>query len=91
MYDILYKKLFNKDVCVFSYGCICLYDLKVMVVVVLGKFKDYVILRIVVGWNEQEKVIGDLLVYVFYFIVWLEVDGSMGYYIDVYDWDWYLL
>lgn len=91
MHDTPHKKLFNKDARAFSHGCIRLHDPKAMAAAVLGKSKDYVTSRISAGRNEQEKVTGDLPVYVSYFTAWPEADGSMGYYTDVYDRDRYLL
>ncbi|WP_299813421.1 L,D-transpeptidase family protein [uncultured Roseibium sp.] len=91
MHDTPSKSLFNKDARAFSHGCIRLHDPKAMAAAVLGKSKDYVTSRIAAGQNEQEKVTGDIPVYVSYFTAWPELDGSISYYTDVYDRDRYLL
>ncbi|MEO0976086.1 MAG: L,D-transpeptidase family protein [Pseudomonadota bacterium] len=92
MHDTPSKNLFNKDVRAYSHGCIRLHDPKGMAAAVLGKSKDYVSSRIAAGQNEQEKVTGDIPVYVSYFTAWPELDGSgIGYYSDIYDRDRYLL
>lgn len=91
MHDTPSKSLFKKDVRAFSHGCIRLHDPKGMAAAVLGKTKDYVSSRIAAGQNEQEKVAGDIPVYVSYFTAWPENDGSIGFYTDVYDRDRYLL
>lgn len=87
MHDTPAKKLFSKDVRAFSHGCVRLHDPKAMAAAVLGKSKDYVTGRIAAGKNEQEKVEGNIPVYVSYFTAWPKDDGSMGYYSDVYDRD----
>jgi len=87
MHDTPAKRLFNKDVRAFSHGCVRLHDPKAMAAAVLGKSKDYVTGRIAAGKNEQEKVEGNIPVYVSYFTAWPQDDGSMGYYNDVYDRD----
>ncbi|QFT32259.1 murein L,D-transpeptidase [Labrenzia sp. THAF82] len=91
MHDTPSKSLFNKDVRAFSHGCIRLHDPKAMAAAVLGKSKDYVSSRISAGQNEQEKVTGDLPVYVSYFTAWPELDGTIAYYTDIYDRDRHLL
>ena len=91
MHDTPAKNLFSKDVRAFSHGCIRLHDPKAMAAAVLGKSKDYVSSRIGQGQNDQERVDGDLPVYVSYFTAWPEADGSMGYYTDIYDRDMHLL
>ncbi len=91
MHDTPSKSLFKKDVRAFSHGCIRLHDPKGMAAAVLGKSKDYVTSRIAAGQNEQEKVSGDIPVYVSYFTAWPEADGNIGFYTDVYDRDRYLL
>ncbi|MCV0428451.1 MAG: L,D-transpeptidase family protein [Roseibium sp.] len=91
MHDTPAKNLFKKDMRAFSHGCIRLHDPKAMAAAVLGKSKDYVTSRIGAGQNEQEKVNGDIPVYVSYFTAWLELDGEIAYYSDVYDRDRYLL
>ncbi|WP_417670438.1 L,D-transpeptidase family protein [Roseibium sp.] len=91
MHDTPSKSLFNKDVRAFSHGCIRLHDPKAMAAAVLGKSKDYVSGRIGQGRNEQEKVSGDIPVYVSYFTAWPEMDGSVSYYSDIYDRDRFLL
>ncbi|MES0882137.1 L,D-transpeptidase family protein [Roseibium sp. SCP14] len=91
MHDTPAKSLFKKDMRAYSHGCIRLHDPKAMAAAVLGKSKDYVTSRISEGRNEQEKVAGDIPVYVSYFTAWPEMDGSIAYYSDVYDRDRYLL
>jgi murein L,D-transpeptidase YcbB/YkuD len=91
MHDTPSKSLFNKDTRAFSHGCIRLHDPKGMAAAVLGKSTDYVSSRIAAGQNAQEKVTGDIPVYVSYFTAWPEADGSIGFYTDVYDRDRYLL
>ncbi|MES0808814.1 L,D-transpeptidase family protein [Roseibium sp. SCPC15] len=91
MHDTPAKSLFKKDMRAYSHGCIRLHDPKAMAAAVLGKSKDYVTSRISEGRNEQEKVAGDIPVYVSYFTAWPELDGSVAYYSDVYDRDRYLL
>jgi murein L,D-transpeptidase YcbB/YkuD len=91
MHDTPAKNLFAKDVRAYSHGCIRLHDPKAMAAAVLGKSKDYVTSRIAGGRNEQEQVTGDIPVYVAYFTAWPELDGTMGYYSDVYDRDRYLM
>lgn len=91
MHDTPSKSLFKKDARAFSHGCIRLHDPKAMAAAVLGKSKDYVTSRIAAGQNEQEKVTGDIPVYVSYFTAWPELDGGVAYYTDVYDRDRYLL
>ena len=91
MHDTPSKSLFNKDDRAFSHGCVRLHDPKAMAAAVLGKSKDYVSGRIAQGRNEQEKVEGDIPVYVSYFTAWPEQDGQIGYYDDVYSRDRYLL
>ncbi|MEM9634498.1 MAG: L,D-transpeptidase family protein [Pseudomonadota bacterium] len=91
MHDTPAKSLFKKDMRAFSHGCIRLHDPKAMAAAVLGKSKDYVTSRISEGRNEQEKVSGDIPVYVSYFTAWPELDGSVSYFSDVYDRDRYLL
>ncbi|MET1415574.1 L,D-transpeptidase family protein [Roseibium sp. HPY-6] len=92
MHDTPAKNLFNKDVRAYSHGCIRLHDPKGMAAAVLGKSKDYVTSRIAAGQNEQEKVTGDIPVYVAYFTAWPEQDGNgIEFYSDIYDRDRYLL
>ncbi|WP_417683919.1 L,D-transpeptidase family protein [Roseibium sp.] len=91
MHDTPAKSLFNKDERAFSHGCVRLHDPKAMAAAVLGKSKDYVSGRIAQGKNEQERVSGDIPVYVSYFTAWPELDGTIAYYSDVYDRDRYLL
>ena len=91
MHDTPAKNLFKKDMRAFSHGCIRLHDPKAMAAAVLGKSKDYVTSRIAAGQNEQEKVTGDIPVYVSYFTAWPELDGAVAYYSDVYDRDRHLL
>lgn len=91
MHDTPSKNLFNKDMRAFSHGCIRLHDPKAMAAAVLGKSKDYVTSRIAQGQNEQEQVNGDIPVYVSYFTAWPDLDGSIGFYSDVYDRDRHLL
>ncbi|WP_299470532.1 L,D-transpeptidase family protein [uncultured Roseibium sp.] len=92
MHDTPAKNLFNKDVRAYSHGCIRLHDPKGMAAAVLGKSKDYVTSRIAAGQNEQEKVTGDIPVYVAYFTAWPEQDGNgVEFYSDIYDRDRYLL
>lgn len=91
MHDTPAKSLFKKDARAFSHGCVRLHDPKAMAAAVLGKSKDYVTSRIAQGKNEQEKVTGDIPVYVSYFTAWPELDGSIAYYTDVYDRDRHLL
>lgn len=91
MHDTPHKSLFNKDARAFSHGCVRLHDPKAMAAAVLGKSKDYVTSRIAAGRNEQDRVEGDLPVYVSYFTAWPEDTGAIGYYTDVYDRDRYLL
>jgi murein L,D-transpeptidase YcbB/YkuD len=91
MHDTPAKNLFKKDMRAFSHGCIRLHDPKAMAAAVLGKSKDYVTARIAEGQNEQERVTGDIPVYVSYFTAWPELDGTIAYYTDVYDRDRYLL
>lgn len=91
MHDTPAKSLFKKDMRAYSHGCIRLQDPRAMAAAVLGKSKDYVSSRISAGQNEQEKVTGDIPVYVSYFTAWPEVDGTIGFYTDVYDRDMHLL
>lgn len=91
MHDTPSKSLFKKDARAFSHGCVRLQDPKAMAAAVLGKSKDYVTNQISVGQNRQEKVEGDIPVYVSYFTAWPEADGSISYYTDVYDRDRFLL
>ncbi|MEP1934581.1 MAG: L,D-transpeptidase family protein [Roseibium sp.] len=91
MHDTPSKSLFKKDARAFSHGCVRLHDPKAMAAAVLGKSKGYVTDRISAGRNEQEKVQGDIPVYVSYFTAWPELDGGIGYYTDVYDRDRHLL
>jgi len=91
MHDTPSKSLFKKDARAFSHGCVRLQDPKAMAAAVLGKSKDYVTSQISVGQNRQEKVEGDIPVYVSYFTAWPEQDGSISYYTDVYDRDRFLL
>lgn len=91
MHDTPSKSLFRKDMRAFSHGCVRLQDPKAMAAAVLGKSKDYVSSRIAGGQNEQEKVTGDIPVYVAYFTAWPELNGEIAYYSDVYDRDRYLL
>lgn len=91
MHDTPSKSLFKKDARAFSHGCVRLQDPKAMAAAVLGKSKDYVTNQISVGQNRQEKVEGDIPVYVSYFTAWPEQDGSISYFTDVYDRDRFLL
>ncbi|GAA0770518.1 L,D-transpeptidase family protein [Roseibium denhamense] len=91
MHDTPAKNLFNKDMRAFSHGCIRLHDPKAMAAAVLGKSKGYVAGRIAQGQNEQERVAGDLPVYVSYFTAWPEENGEIAYFNDIYDRDRYLL
>jgi L,D-transpeptidase YcbB len=91
MHDTPAKSLFKKDARAFSHGCVRLHDPKAMAAAVLGKSKDYVTSRISEGRNEQEKVTGDIPVYVSYFTAWPDLEGGMAYYTDVYDRDRHLL
>ncbi|MEP2706412.1 MAG: L,D-transpeptidase family protein [Roseibium sp.] len=91
MHDTPSKSLFKKDARAFSHGCVRLHDPKAMAAAVLGKSKGYVTERISAGRNEQEKVQGDIPVYVSYFTAWPELDGGIAYYTDVYDRDRHLL
>lgn len=91
MHDTPAKSLFKKDVRAFSHGCVRLHDPKAMAAAVLGKSKDYVTSRIAAGQNEQEKVTGDVPVYVSYFTAWPDLDGSIAFYSDIYDRDRHLL
>eukprot|EP00903_Cladosiphon_okamuranus_P001570 g1568.t1 len=91
MHDTPAKSLFKKDVRAFSHGCVRLHDPKAMAAAVLGKSKDYVTSRIAAGQNEQEKVTGDIPVYVSYFTAWPDLDGSIAFYSDIYDRDRHLL
>lgn len=91
MHDTPSKSLFNKDVRAFSHGCVRLHDPKGMAAAVLGKSKDYVTSRIAAGKNEQEKVAGDIPVYVSYFTAWPDLEGNIAFYTDVYDRDRHLL
>ncbi|MEP3047298.1 MAG: L,D-transpeptidase family protein [Roseibium sp.] len=91
MHDTPAKSLFKKDARAFSHGCVRLHDPKAMAAAVLGKSKDYVTGRISAGRNEQEKVQGDIPVYVSYFTAWPEEDGEIAYFTDVYDRDRFLL
>jgi murein L,D-transpeptidase YcbB/YkuD len=91
MHDTPAKSLFKKDARAFSHGCVRLHDPKAMAAAVLGKSKDYVTSRISEGRNEQEKVAGDIPVYVSYFTAWPDLEGGIAYYTDVYDRDRHLL
>jgi murein L,D-transpeptidase YcbB/YkuD len=91
MHDTPAKNLFKKDMRAYSHGCIRLQDPRAMAAAVLGKSKDYVSSRIAGGQNEQEKVTGDIPVYVSYFTAWPELDGSVVFYTDIYDRDMHLL
>lgn len=90
MYDILQKFFFVCDMWVLSYGCVCLFDLCVMVVVVFGVDKDKVVFDIVIGKNMLVFVFLKILVYVVYFMVWLNVEGKVEFFDDVYGCDIYL-
>ncbi|MBD8894360.1 L,D-transpeptidase family protein [Labrenzia suaedae] len=91
MHDTPSKSLFNRDDRAYSHGCIRLQDPRAMAAAVLGKTKDYVGGRISQGQNQQEKVTGDIPVYISYFTAWPQEDGTIGYYSDVYDRDRYLI
>jgi murein L,D-transpeptidase YcbB/YkuD len=91
MHDTPSKSLFKKDARAFSHGCIRLHDPWGMAAAVLGKSEGYVRGRIAEGRNEQEKVEGNIPVYVSYFTAWPETDGTISYYADVYDRDRHLL
>ncbi|MTI45692.1 murein L,D-transpeptidase YcbB/YkuD [Roseibium hamelinense] len=91
MHDTPHKRLFQKDARAFSHGCVRLEDPKAMAAAVLGKSKDYVTGQIAQGQNRQEKVEGNIPVYVSYFTAWPEADGTIGYFADVYDRDRHLL
>ncbi|MBD8878752.1 L,D-transpeptidase family protein [Roseibium polysiphoniae] len=91
MHDTPSKSLFKKDMRAFSHGCIRLHDPKAMAAAVLGKSKDYVSTRIGQGQNAQEKVGGDIPVYVSYFTAWPNMDGEIDYFADVYDRDRFLI
>ncbi|SHM70649.1 Murein L,D-transpeptidase YcbB/YkuD [Roseibium suaedae] len=91
MHDTPSKSLFNRDDRAYSHGCIRLQDPRAMAAAVLGKTKDYVGGRISQGQNQQEKVTGDIPVYISYFTAWPQEDGSIGYFSDVYDRDAYLI
>lgn len=91
MHDTPSKSLFNRDDRAYSHGCIRLQDPRAMAAAVLGKTKDYVGGRIAQGQNQQEKVTGDIPVYISYFTAWPQEDGTIGYFSDVYDRDLYLI
>ncbi|MEJ8475981.1 L,D-transpeptidase family protein [Roseibium algae] len=91
MHDTPSKSLFKKDARAFSHGCVRLQDPRAMAAAVLGKTKDYVSAQIGQGQNRQEKVPGEIPVYVSYFTAWPELNGKVDYYTDVYNRDRYLL
>lgn len=91
MHDTPSKSLFKKDARAFSHGCVRLQDPRAMAAAVLGKTKDYVGSQIAGGKNHQDKVAGDIPVYVSYFTAWPEADGTVSYFNDVYDRDRFLL
>ncbi|WP_208993173.1 murein L,D-transpeptidase [Roseibium sp. TrichSKD4] len=91
MHDTPAKSLFNKDTRAYSHGCVRLHDPKAMAAAVLGKSKDYVSQQIAKGKNRQERVEGDLPVYVSYFTAWPNDAGQVEYFADVYDRDRHLL
>ncbi|NVK34795.1 MAG: L,D-transpeptidase family protein [Rhodobacteraceae bacterium] len=91
MHDTPSKSLFKKDSRAFSHGCVRLHDPRAMAAAVLGKSKSHVASEIAKGQNHQEKVSGDIPVYVSYFTAWPEVDGTISYFNDVYDRDRYLI
>ncbi len=91
MHDTPAKSLFNKDSRAFSHGCVRLHDPKAMAAAVLGKSKDYVSGQIARGKNQQERVQGNLPVYVSYFTAWPSDAGEIEFFDDVYDRDRHLL
>ncbi|MBO0346289.1 L,D-transpeptidase family protein [Roseibium sp. CAU 1637] len=87
MHDTPSKSLFKRDARALSHGCVRLQDPRAMAAAVLGKSREYVSGQVAQGQNHQDKVAGNIPVYVSYFTAWPDDNGKVDFFNDVYDRD----
>lgn len=84
MHDTPAKNLFDRSQRAYSHGCVRLQYPKKMAAAVLGKTVAHVDAQIGSGQHSDEKVAGNIPVYVAYFTAWPNDAGKVEYFADVY-------